>query len=152
MWKVSKVRSGDIAPKFLLGRVSSSKVKNTSDQVDPDQKTLGNADSSLLIYVAEKERVAENPHGVSTLILKIAASSNPLLLFDPGHECALCSLMTNSGQVRSAQLITEIVSGQLRLGHAALKIFRVRSGQLGSKWISGYSDTFNTKPNLNSGF
>ena len=97
-------------------------------------------------------RVAEIPPGVSTLRLKIVAPSNPLLPLDSGHECALSSLMSNKGRVRSGQLTTEIFSGQLGLGHAALEIFRVRSGQPRSTWISGYSDTFNTQPNSNSDF
>ena len=52
----------------------------------------------------------------------------------------------------SGQLTTEIISGQLGLDHASLEIFWVRSDQPGSKWISGYSDAFNTQPDLNSDF
>ena len=44
-------------------------------------------------------KVDENPPGVSIPGLKIAAPNNPSLLFDPGHECALCSLMSDSGRV-----------------------------------------------------
>ena len=95
-------------------------------------------------------KVVENPPGVSTPRLKIAAPSNPLLLFEPGYECALCSLMSKSGRVRSGQLTTEIISGQLRLAHAALDLFRARSCQPASKSISGYSDTFHTQPNFKS--
>ena len=95
-------------------------------------------------------KVAENPSGVSTPRLKIAALSHPLLVFDPGYENALCSLMSNSGRVRSGQLNTKIASGQLGLGHAALDLFRARSGQPASKSISAYSDTFHTQPNFKS--
>ena len=63
-------------------------------------------------------RVAENPPWLSIPRLKIAVSSSPLLLFDLGHECALCALMTNWDQIRSGQLITEIIFGKLGLGHA----------------------------------
>ena len=74
-------------------------------------------------------RVVEDPPEVSTPRLKIAAPSHPLLLYDPGHEYALCSLMSNSGRVRMGQLTTEIISGQLGLGRVTLEIFWVRSDQ-----------------------
>ena len=55
-------------------------------------------------------------------------------------------------QFGSGQLTTEKISGQPGLDHTALEIFWVRSGQCGSKWTSGYSDKFNTQPDLNNNF
>ena len=50
--------------------------------------------------------MAENPPEVLSRTLKIAASSNPLLLFDPDHESGLYSVKENLGRERLGQLTT----------------------------------------------
>ena len=74
-----------------MSHVRLGHMTKLSHLVDPGRKEkLGTTVASHHIQVAEKQfKVAENPPGVSTARLKTTASTNSLLLFDPGHECCL---------------------------------------------------------------
>ena len=103
------------------------------------KEKLGSTDTSHCNYVTENELTVANTFpGVLTPRLKTAASSNSILLFDLGHECALFSTERNSGLVWSGQLTTEKFSDQVGLGRAVLKKFRAgRIGLSRAKIMSG---------------